>query len=98
MNNLEILKNQMEAGMHIVAQHTTIMTDASGVNSVLQDTQHTLMSWAPVIFSIGLALLFLLMGVGPTNIKNAARENIFWVIAAMVGIACAPGLVQAFLG
>lgn len=67
------------------------------VDSVLKDTKSTLLKWAPTIFSIGLILLFLLIAIGPERVKQGARDNVFWVIGAMIGIASINGLISAFL-
>lgn len=99
MNNLEVIKFNTEVIKHTLVNTTnTVMTSAGSVNSVLEDTQKNLLSWAPALFSIGLIILFSLMAVGPDRVKQGARDNLFWVIAAMVGLSCVPGLVQAFLG
>lgn len=99
MNNLEVIKFNTDGIKNTVANMShTIMTSTGSVNSVLEDANESLLDWAPAIFSIGMVIVFILMGVGPTSIKQGARDNFFWVVAAMVGVACVPGLVQAFLG
>ncbi|WOO88684.1 hypothetical protein R2F61_07075 [Mollicutes bacterium LVI A0078] len=99
MNNLDVIKFNTDGIKNTVVNMShTIMTSTGSVESVLEDTQKNLLAWAPAIFSIGLIILFLLMAVGPERVKQGSRDNIFWVIASMVGLSCVPGLIQAFLG